>query len=137
MKKYGLALLGLALLVLGTSAYAETINLKVNIPFNFVVGATRLPSGEYSIQELTTAGALAIRPAKHGPGMLLLAHSCQSVKPSDRAKVVLHRYGDRYFLAQVWMPGNTSGRELPKSRQEIEVAADYPRENVVLVASLR
>jgi hypothetical protein len=67
---------------------------------------------------------------------LVLGHSCESSKTPERSKLVFHRYGDRYFLAQIWVAGYNSGRELPKSRQEVEVAQDYTLQNVVLVASL-
>jgi hypothetical protein len=121
----------------GASAYAQTINMKVNVPFSFIVGGSTLPSGEYTIQQLTNSEALAIRAERGGKGKLLLANHCQSSKISDRAVAVFHRYGDRYFLAQLWMPGSNRGREMPKSRRETEVAADYPRENVVLLASIQ
>jgi hypothetical protein len=137
MKKHGLALLGLGLLFLGASAYAQTINLKADVPFNFIVTGTKLPSGQYSVQDMANGQALAIRALANGRAKIVLSSRCESLKRSDRGKLVFHRYGDRYFLAQIWMPGNTSGRELPKTRQEIEVAMDYPQENVVLLASLQ
>ena len=43
---------------------------------------------------------------------------------SEGTKLVFHRYGDRYFLAQIWVAGNNSGSELPKSPREVEVAQD-------------
>jgi hypothetical protein len=48
MKRQLFALLGLGLL-LATSAYAQTVNAKANVPFNFVVTAGTLPSGEIYI----------------------------------------------------------------------------------------
>jgi hypothetical protein len=34
------------------------------------------------------------------------------------ARLVFHRYGNTYFLSQVWMAGSSVGRELRKMRQE-------------------
>jgi len=31
---------------------------------------------------------------------------------------LFHRYGDQYFLFQVWAPGATIGRQFTKSRAE-------------------
>ena len=56
---------------------------------------------------------------------------------SEQSKLVFHRYGDRYFLAQIWMAGSNSGQELPKSPRETEAARDYTVQEVVLVAALR
>ena len=33
-------------------------------------------------------------------------------------RLVFHRYGELYFLSEVWTLGDSSGRQLLKSRQE-------------------
>jgi hypothetical protein len=138
MKKQLSALLGLGLLLLAASAYAQTVNMKIEIPFNFTANGAKLPAGQYTITGLGIAGeALAIRNADQKAETLVMGHRCESLTTSQQSKLVFHRYGDRYFLAQVWTAGNDAGRELPKSRQEVEVAQDYTSQNVVLVASLR
>jgi hypothetical protein len=137
MKKQ-LSLLSLGLLLVTALAYAKTVNMKVNIPFNFVVGGATLPSGEYRFEGLGVAGnAISIRKLDQTAKSLTLAVRCESSKTQEKSKLVFHRYGDRYFLAQIWMAGDNSGHELPKSRRETEVAMDYPAQQVVLVASLR
>jgi hypothetical protein len=137
MKKQ-LNLLGLGLLLVTALAYAETVNMKVNIPFNFVVGGATLPSGEYTVQGLGNSGnAISIRKLDQTAKSLTLAIRCESSKTPEQSKLVFHRYGDRYFLAKIWMAGDNAGHELPKSRREAEVAMDYPAQEVVLVASLR
>jgi hypothetical protein len=40
---------------------------------------------------------------------------------SDGSKLEFHRYGDTYFLSAVWVTGNTTGRELFRSRAEREL----------------
>jgi hypothetical protein len=138
MKKHRFTLLGLGLLLLGASAYAQTVNMKVAVPFSFIVNGAKLPSGAYLIRTMgSTHEAISIGALEGKAGKLLLTHRCESRGTPDKSKLVFHRYGDRYFLAQIWMAGSNSGRELPKSRQEREVALDYTAENVVLVAALR
>ena len=135
MKKQLFALLGLGLLFATASAYAQTAALKANIPFNFVVAAKSLPAGEYTIQSLSMhERVLTIRGADKSANMIMVS-SCESAKPSDKTKLVFHRYGDRYFLSQIWTAGNSSGAELPQSPREAEVAMDFPRQEVVLIAS--
>ena len=138
MKKE-LSLLGLCLLLLSMLAYAKTVNMKVNIPFSFVAGNTTLPAGEYTVQGLGSAGnAISIRKLvdKSAVG-LVLAHRCESRDTQEASKLVFHRYGGQYFLAQIWMAGDNSGQEFPTSRREAETALDYPSQEVVLFASLR
>ncbi len=138
MKKQLFVLLGLGLLLVGASASAQTVNMKVNVPFNFIVSGGTLPNGEYTIQGLGTSGnAISIRSSDKTAKSLELASRCESRKMSEQSKLVFHRYGNRYFLAQIWMAGNNAGHELPQSRREVEVARDYTLQDVVLVAALR
>ena len=41
--------------------------------------------------------------------------------PQDKARLVFHRYGNEYFLSEIWPAGGATGRELPKSRPEREL----------------
>ena len=134
MKKQLFALLGLGLLFATASAYAQTAPLKANVPFNFIVSGNTLPAGEYTIQSLSTIERVLVIRGSDKPQMVM-ATSCASAKPSDTSKLVFHRYGDRYFLSQIWTAGNSSGAELPPSRREAEVAMDFPLQQVVLIAS--
>jgi hypothetical protein len=45
-------------------------------------------------------------------------------KVSETAVLVFHRYGDHYFLAQAWTPGERDGFEARKSRSERNVARE-------------
>jgi hypothetical protein len=51
-----------------------------------------------------------------------LTHSAQSVQSRDETAVIFHRYGDQYFLFQVWAVGDTTGSEIPKSSMERQAA---------------
>ena len=39
-------------------------------------------------------------------------------KAQEQAKLIFHRYGNHYFLAQVWVDGETEGLQAQKSRGE-------------------
>jgi hypothetical protein len=39
---------------------------------------------------------------------------------ADHGYLVFDRYGDKYFLRQIWTAGNTAGLECPKTRVERE-----------------
>ena len=130
-----LSLIGLGL-VLTAAAYAQTIHLKTNVPFSFIVGRTMFPAGQYEVQSTGNGDfVLVIRGLSSGPQALVLSNSCESREPSPRTTLIFHRYGQRYFLSEVWMRGNSIGRRTLTSSREIEIAKDSSMEKVVLLAS--
>ncbi|HXY13173.1 MAG TPA: hypothetical protein VEI26_01590 [Terriglobales bacterium] len=143
MKKQLFALLGLGLLLSAASAYAQTmayahtINLKVNVPFNFVVTAETLPSGEYTIRsEPNVEHALSINAAGQKSRVFLATPSLslKGMKASQQTKLVFTRYGDQYFLSEIWMAGNSVGQQLPKGGRELEMAQNNTFQQVVVLA---
>ena len=136
MKKQLFVLLGMVLLV-GVSAYAQTLNLKADVPFNFIISGATLPAGEYTIQGLGAGSAIAVRGPNPKANIVVLSQRCASIDATKQSKLVFHRYGDRYFLTQLWVAGSDSGRQLAKSPREMEVARDYTVQDVMLFAALR
>src|SRR4029077_14969923 len=101
MKKQLFVLLGLGLLV-GMSAYAQTVNLKADVPFNFIIRGETLPAGQYTIQGLGNGPVISVRGPNPKANTIVLSQRCASVNAAKLSKLVFHRYGDRYFLAQLW-----------------------------------
>lgn len=127
-----------ALALLVTTASAQTVRLKANVPFSFVVNRATLPAGEYSVESMDDQGiVLAIRGSNTKTTNLVKSNACASLKASSQTKLIFHRYGGRYFLNQVWVEGNNLGRELPPSPREKEVAKDFSVQEVALMAARR
>lgn len=105
-----------ALAVLSVPAEAAEISAK--IPFTFTVNGKTLPPGTYQVSTEVVRGALFVRG--FSDGAFVLATSMESNRDND-AKLIFHKYGDRYILRQAWL-GNGSGRQLPESRLERELA---------------
>ena len=117
------------------TASGQTIRLNATVPFDFVVGESVLPAGEYSIQTLDNAGkVVAIRSSSSTGRALVLSNACRSLAASPRTKLVFHRFGDDYFLAQIWVEGNDAGREIPASRREKQLAKDFSAQGAVVAA---
>jgi hypothetical protein len=112
---------------------AQSDMLVANIPFQFSVGNTVLPSGEYHVKALNPA-TLMIQSRDGHSAALATTIGVSSSKRVDQGKLVFNRYGTQYFLSKVWNPGNTVGKELLKSRTEIEVAKNLPKPEVTNVA---
>ena len=116
----------LALAFTGASVQAQTAqNYKTfSVPFSFNVGSKVLPAGEYKI----TADNQVIRVQKTDgqANAIALSQRTRAAKQvvSD-AKLTFRRYGNEYYLSQVWLPDNV-GRELKRrERQSTDLAQNF------------
>jgi hypothetical protein len=133
----------LSLLLVAGSAIAQTVHVRADIPFNFAVGNKTYPAGAYSIGTLGDRDdkVLLLRSEDGTASMAMISNAAENRTPADKTKLVFSRYGNQYFLSQVWVNGATRGHQLPKSSREKEVdkamARNSTQERVEVVASLR
>ena len=113
---------------------AQSIMLKANIPFDFVVGEKRLPSGEYHVKSLNPV-LTQIESKDARSTAIALTTGMQAAKISDVGKLVFNCYGDYYFLSRIWAPSSDVGRQLPKSRLEREVAWRTSTGGITIIAA--
>ena len=111
---------GLALASASVASGQSGKQVTAQVPFDFIVADKTLRSGQYQVSDANSAGdALAIRSVGGNESVLRLTSEIGSkADRNSEAKLVFHRYGNTYFLAQVWMAGSNTGRELPRTRQE-------------------
>jgi hypothetical protein len=138
MNRLRFGFLGLGLLLAVSAAQAQETRVKANIPFDFAVGDKILPAGEYMVvTEGSSNQAIVIRSDDRKSAILSLTQACSSLNPSDKTKLVFHTLAGRYFLSQVWMQGYDRGRELPRSKAEVQLAKNHnPAEEFIVAASL-
>ena len=118
----GLTMLMVTLALAAASAVVANGQSKqkliAQVPFDFVVAEKTLRSGEYDIRAVNQAGdAIAIKGVD-GDQVLRLSSPTERSDRQMNAKLVFHRYGGTYFLSQIWMAGESVGRELPKTHGE-------------------
>ena len=112
-----------------TSAQAQpSEKMSVTIPFDYFAGNKVLPAGDYIVSGGIAEGVLLLRNRTAGQAVIFPTHSVDSGKPQAYAKLVFHRYGDRYFLSEIWSePGSSQGYQLSPSRSEKEQIASIMR----------
>ncbi len=128
MKKLGLVLSMSSLLVMlavapASGAGRHSLKIQADIPFDFMVGDTKLPAGTYTVST-SAPDVLQIRSLDGHESVVVFTRDVEdkSLTPPDETKLVFNRYGDLYCLAQVWTVGKIEGRECLKSSTESEVA---------------
>ena len=110
---------GVALATTLVSANAQSTSIvRANIPFDFIVGDKTLPAGKYTVNSAASDGqALNIRTSGGKSLALVLTHDAAERSQKRIARMVFHRYGQQYFLAEVWS-GASHGRQLMQSKRE-------------------
>jgi len=142
MKRQIVSLMGVfGLLLVAACASAQSVNLKANVPFDFVVGNATLPAGAYNIRSLNNESSsftLAIRGENGKVARMVGSDAAENLKPAASSHLLFHRYGNTYFLAQIWTQGEQHGRQVMKTRREAEIATNLQRsKDVIVLASLR
>ena len=109
---------GLALTAAVVSANAQSDGVIADIPFDFVVGGRTLPAGKYSVRAVTSDGeGLKISNLNGKTSVMRLSDSITEKSAKRNARMVFHRYGQHYFLAEIWS-GDTYGRQLKQCKTE-------------------
>ena len=137
MKRHAFATAAfLGLLLLPTLAPLYGQSLKVEVPFDFVAAQGTMPAGEYSVTpNQPVQGMVRLTSSKGSSAAICFTHAIQSSRPSNTSKLVFNRYGDKYFLSQVWSEGSDHGRVLPPSKAEREIARTFSKpEKEILTA---
>jgi hypothetical protein len=121
------------LFTLGGAVEAQSIRLHAAVPFAFQMNGRPLNAGDYTISR--KGSVVQIQDSNNGKGVFSLT---SPDKESDSGyRLVFHRYGDRYFLAEVRTQGTAAGK-LPVSRAEKEaMQSEQPREMSTVFVDVR
>jgi len=120
-----------AILAVSSLSAQSGRRMIANVPFDFTVMGHHLRAGSYSLTTNLIQGTVFVRGEENDSAMFALTIATQAPQSQIQPKLVFNRYGDRYFLAQVWPPETDQGRLLPTSKEERELARAAGRPEVV------
>jgi hypothetical protein len=105
-------------LTLAVSISAQTPGgAAVNIPFDFSAGTANLKAGSYFITR-STGNTLQIRSVEGKRTVLINAPLTIGSRDFEGGeRLIFNRYGNQYFLTQVWLTADY-GRQLYPSKAE-------------------
>jgi hypothetical protein len=133
-------LITITLLFSAATLFAQTTPsqrlMTVNIPFAFAVENHFLPAGEYLVLTVTPERSIRIASTdgKHTAIINTLPNYASS--PSANSRLVFHKYGDEYFLAQVWTAGQNVARSPLTSQRAMQIATSGERPETKIVIAL-
>jgi hypothetical protein len=129
--------IGAALLLFVVAAsvcYAQQTALAVTIPFAFQAGNQTMPAGEYRVESLLTGTARVqcLRQVNGAAVMIVSTTPVEARNGYSNPELVFNRYGQTYFLSQIWT-GGSQGHQLFKSDREKEIALGERRAEIALL----
>lgn len=143
MKRQAFSLISLlSLLLVAGSAIAQTTHVRANVPFDFTVGNKTLAAGTYDVENASQSdlNMLLLRAQDGNSSSIVGSNTAENLKPADKTKLVFHKYGSQYFLAEIWKEGARRGNQLPACNREKELAKEIAMgltsQRVEIVASL-
>ena len=111
----------LALLATASLFAQDKFSLKAQVPFTFHVGNAILPAGEYMVDTTAMQGVVRVRSSDGSLSAMVLTSGISKSPGTTAPRMVFNKYGDTYFLSQVW-PRVAGGRALQPTKSEIQEA---------------
>ena len=138
--KTALTLITICLLLTAATLIAQTNTtqrlMKVNVPFAFGVEGHFLSAGEYTVFTVTPERSIRIVSADGKHSAIVNTLPNYAGLPSPNSRLVFHRYGDDYFLTQVWTAGQNVARNPLSSKKAMEIASSGARPETLTVIAL-
>ena len=123
-----IAMLGLFFVLAVMTANAQTgSGIEASVPFDFGAGETKLKAGDYTIKRISK-DAVQLRNAQTKTSVIVMAPlAIQQTRNDAPERLVFKRYGNEYFLSQVWTNRAADGRGLFASKTESRLAKEMEK----------
>lgn len=116
---------------------------RADVPFDFVVGDKTIPAGRIIATGVSAAvhGPLSITNAAQNKLAMRIGRRVPGAEKANQCKLVFHKYGDRYFLAQIQIAGYEAW-EVAKSKEErslergMRLVKNFKPARIVVAATL-
>jgi hypothetical protein len=121
-----LSTLSTALLWLTVALQAQTTAprplLTVDVPFEFVAGGMNLPAGQYHVLHIMNPNWILLRSNDGRAKAVVYVQVSATTVGGSSSKLVFNRYGEQYFLSQVWTRQDNEVHKCFKSSAELTLA---------------
>ncbi len=120
MKKVGFA--ATLIVLFSAASFAQAVRMRVDVPFQFRAGNQALSAGEYTVTVDPATRRMTIRSVAGREQTSIPVMPRIAGNTPDHSKLLFKRYGNTYFLREVWTAADNWGQEIAPSKAEIEMA---------------
>jgi len=128
-----LVTIGIALAA-AVAVHAQDKTISADVPFSFYMGSSLMPQGVYRVNEFAQSAVVGIDTAQGATSKAVTTINIDRRKQAEPAKLVFHRYGSNYFLAEIWTGDSSAGRALARSPREKELAKSAAGTHLAMIA---
>jgi hypothetical protein len=122
-------------LAAAAAVQAQNNGVTADVPFNFYVGSHLMPQGAYRVGGVSNSGMAWLNATEKDAIQGFTTSTVIGKKTVEPARLVFHRYGEEYFLSEIWTGSGSIGKALNVSAREKELSgAASPTLSVVRVA---
>jgi hypothetical protein len=137
-KIYGaLATLAVALIVSVPFVQAQS-KLQADVPFAFTLQDKAMPAGNYQIIAVDDQ-VLEVWNMDSHRGKLLLKQISVQAPEAKSPRLVFNKYGDHYFLSEIWDGRSKDGIALAESKleKEVKMADSGPNARETVIVAMK
>jgi hypothetical protein len=113
-----LSVLSLAL-VFGLPKVQAQSRLVANVPFDFCVGQQAMDAGQYEVFSLGEQSG-ELRNVQTNAAQAFIKAIKLQASNGGHARLVFNKYGNQYFLSEIWDGNSDTGIKLSQSQREKE-----------------
>ena len=110
---------------------------QIDIPFAFVAEGVHLPAGHYSVYHPGDPYLIVIEKDDGRARAMAYVHPSATSSSESSTKLVFNKYGDQYFLSQVWTEPDQEVHQCFRCRAEQTLMAQAGTPHLVVVAAKR
>jgi hypothetical protein len=122
------------LCTLGGGLNAQSYRLSATVPFGWQANSQHLGAGTYQVTKEQNAPMISVRNTTDGKVTYVITSASSGT--NSRPRLVFHRIGDQYFLAEVWAPGSTGATLVMSSAEKESMASVKGREVATVLVDL-
>ena len=97
-------------------------SVQVTVPFDFYVGDTMLPAGDYQVSTFVNNFVQVGNPARHLFAAIPTIPVGKVLGGIVSPKLIFTQYGQDHFLSEMWWGKSSLGRVAITSKRETELA---------------
>lgn len=105
---------------LSTSAIQAQTLIVGQVPFDFVLAQSSMPAGNYQVSAISEQLDLLRNVDTRESAFMIKAIHIQSAGDHG-PMLVFHRYGNQFFLSEIWDGRSNDGIKLQESKREKEL----------------